>query len=571
MDKQYIENRLTYLFSLKSEVIPMQKEFALLYSWKEVISDDPYKSSYRTNIIHSIINAKAAEILAWMQEYDFIPLDDEWLRNVLLFKKIWDYEWLSSNTDREIAKAIYSWLKYWDWYLYEWTRTISRKVKVPYYDWAELKFEEKEIIEKDWIHCEYIPWENIYHDWISIEEANEVIWIKDWDRKSFMNTFWDRELPKWRHYYIWASNTINLDWDINSDNIVTELRYYNKAEDILVIVANWVIINSTPIPYKHKELPFVSFSDYILDNRVYNMWEYELLWRDAAYKDALRSLNIDVIKAQFWFTVIDPDADFDEATIEIWTNSFARLSPDDIKHFAPNINANNVIQAENQADNDIIIKSWIDFKSQLLWPWETATKTQAKESSSRKRINLNLKLNWYSFFWRLAKLRAANIQLEYSKEWKKIPVKWMSIDENGVAEVINWGYWLFTTKPEYVKWKFNIIPITESILWINSEKEKVKILEYAQVAWNITWEDWAPVIKWDKLVEELSRRMWVDFEKLTQSKEAYKSPEWILKELKNMDNGMTNDTTDPTNPNFIPPEQRSWAVKSVPTIWWISS
>ena len=579
-NKKYhtVEDRLVYLHSIKSDLVLKQKEWKENYIWNKSIPDDPYKSSYRTWVIFSIINAKAAELLSWVQEYDFMPLDDTALRNIHLIKKIWEYEWIQSRTDKQLADVFYSALKYWDWFLYEWARRVDRKIKTPYYDnQGKIKYKEEMITDYDWIYSEYIPWENFYFDWYDIDSANEAIWIKYWDRKAFLNTFGgnpnyksvNEDIPIGRHYYTTAGNNLSLDGNLNDENIITELRYYNKSNDELIILANWVEVYNNCIPYKHKELPFCVFSDYKLDNRTYSMWEYELLERDEKYKDALRSLSIDVIKAQFWFTAIDPDADFDEATVEIWTNSFARINPRDIAHFSPNINANSILQAENQADNDMIIKSWIDFKSQILWPSETATKVAAKTQSARKRINLNLKMNWYSFFERLARLRMSNLQLEYSKWYKKIPIKGWNIDSKWTFTPVNWWYGSFSVKPEYIEGKFNIMPITESILWINSEREKIRILEFSQIAWNIVWEDGKPIIKPERLVEELSRRFGVDFEKLTQQSETYQNPEDILKEVdQQMDWIQPWWTSDP---EYIPPEQRSWAMTAVPKIWWMSN
>lgn len=571
-----VETRLTYLHKIKSPIAKKQPDWKQNYIWVETKELDPYKSNYSSNLAFSIINAKASEILSWMQEYDFIPLSNDAQRNVLFVQKLWEYEWLKSNTDREITKAIYSWLKYWDWFIYEWTRRIDRKIKVPYktQDWT-ISYNEKTVTEKDWIHCEYIPWENLFYDWYDIEDANEAIWLKYWDRKTFLNTFWENpnfknvseELPKWRYYSV-QGDTLKINPE-DVDDTISELRYYNKANDELIILANWIEVYNWIIPYAHKELPFCVFSDYHLEDRTYNAWEYEILETDIKYKDALRALNIDVIKAQFWFTAISPEANFDEATIEIWTDKFARVDPADISHYAPNISANNVIQAEQQADNDIIIKSGIDFKSQTLTANETATKVQSKLESARKRINLNLKLNWYTFFARLARLRMANLQVEYWSEQKKIPVKWLNISSNGVATPVSSWYWLFTVKPELIKWEFNIIPITDSILWISTEKEKNKLLEFYQLVGNV--EDWwKPVVNPKKAVEQLSRKFWVDFEELTQATPSYQEPEQILDDLKLEDKWTPSSPTDPSNPNFVPPNQRSGAVQNFKSIWWLT-
>jgi hypothetical protein len=74
----------------------------------------------------------------------------------------------------------------------------------------------------------------------------------------------------------------------------------------------------------------------------------------------------------------------------------------------------------------------------------------------------------------------SNIEMLYSSSNKKIPIKWGNIDNEWVFTPLSSWYGNFLVKPEYVKGKFNIIPITESILWISTEKEKTKLLEYSQ-------------------------------------------------------------------------------------------
>lgn len=581
-DKQWelhrVEERLTYLYTLKSDLIPKVREWRKKYKWERIKSKNPSKSDYLTNTIFSIINAKFSELLSWMQEFDFIPMSDEAYRNINMVKKIWNYEWINSKTDKELAEVIQSSLQNWDWFMYEWTRRIIRTIKSPKTnsEWL-IEFDDEEIIEYDWIYCEYINWEDIYFDWLDIDTANEAIWIKYRDRDDFINSFKDNknyknvneEIPIWKHYYIavWETD-LHIKSNLKDDEVISELRYYNKAKDEFIILANWVEVLNSHIPYKHKELPFCKFEDYRLLDRFYSMWEYELLEDDEKYKDALRSLNIDVIKAQMWFTTIDPDADFDEATIEIWTNKFARVAPKDIAHFSPNINANTIIQAEEAANNDIIIKSWIDFRSQILSSWETATKTQSKQQSARKRINLNLKLNWYSFFERLARLRMSNISILYSQKEKVIPLKWWNIDKNWTFTPLNSWYWTFIVKPEYVKWVFNILPITESILWISNEKEKQNFLNWVQIAWNLLWDDWKPIFPKEQIGKKLTEMWNLSYEELTQKSEINKNPEDIIKSIKNNNNGIVNDSTSPMSPDFIPPEQRSWAKLSVPVLSW---
>lgn len=573
-DLHYVEERLTYLNSLKSDLILKHRWWLDSYNW---ISEekDPYQTNYSSNIIFSVIQAKMAELLSWVQEYDFIPLDNDAYTRVSLLKEIWWYEWIKSNTDKYLADAFLSALISWDWYLYEWMRKIVRTINSPKEDdeW-KITFEKKQIIDYEGIYSEFIPWENIYHDWRNISSANEVIWIKSWDRTEYINSFWsnpnyknvNNELPIWRYYYNWDKWDLIIKNTLNDENIVTELCYYNKSKDELIKIVNWVEVYRWHIPYVHKELPFLQFSDYPLFNRVCSMWEYELLEKDAAMKDALRWLFIDIAKAQLWFTAVDPDADFDDTAIELWVDRFSRVSPDAIKHFSPNISTSWFREAEAKVDDDIIIKSWIDFKSQILWANETATKIQAKTQSARKRINLILKLNSYNFFERLWRLRMANIQALYSSEAKQIPVKWKNINSEWVISLCKW-YWIYTSTPDHIKGKFWIVPITDSILWASSEREKARILEFSQIAPSFIWTDWKPLINMEKLVKQIAYKLWLDYEELSSSSVDAKSGEDEIKELEMMEWWV--QPWWELDPNYIPPEQRSWANNS--RIWWLTN
>ena len=575
-----IESRLYYLHGLKQPAYKLVKDARKKYVWKKLQQPDPYKSNYETNVTFSVIQTKLAEVASGLQEYDFIPMDTAAEANKIIFKYIWQYVWLTTNTDKYVLDAFESALKFWDWYIYEGTKKIVRTVNVPNWldeDWKTI-WKEEDRVDWDWIYTEYIPWENIFHDWESIEDANEVVWIKDWDRVDFIKQHENNQnyknvneqLPIWRHYYI-ASDSKNAEMsfkpDTNTENIVTELRYYNKSKDKFYVYVNRVCVHEGYIPYKHKELPFVHAVDIPVEGRSYNMWEYELLETDERFKDALRALSIDVIKQQFWFTTISPDADFDEGTLTTWPNRFLRVDKDDISFYAPNIGTASLAEAERKADEDIIIKSGIDFRSQLLWPTETATKTQAKQQSARKRINLMLKQNAFSFFERLARLRVANIQVEFSDKARKIFLKWGTADPKGNYSPTNSWYWTFTVRPEHVKGIFNIVPVTDSILWISSEREKVRALEFMQAAGNLAKSDWAPVMNNEKAFNWIAKKFDINPEEISWDSPLNKTPDDIMREIENDSKWIPNDNKDPNSPEFIPWAQQSGAKTNVPIQW----
>ena len=576
-EKHEVEERLIILKSIKNKdgLVDAQKIWKENNKARRVLERSHDKSDYMTNIGFTVKTAKDAELLAWVQEYKFIPLDEEARTNINPVKLNWKYWWLMAKTDKALSKVIPEATAFWTWVWYEAIKTIRKKIKEPIRSKdGGITYKEKIVVDYDGIWNEYIPWENFFIDGNDIDNSNEVVWIKYWDRNEFLK---EHELnPDYKNLssiplgkqYTVVDWEVDNKYDQDNENIITEMRYYNKSNDQMIILANGAEVLNSPIPFTHKELPFCLFYDYEVLDRIWGMGEYELLAEDIEYRDALRSLSIDVIKAQMGTTMIDESVDIDQSTFELWTNTYTKVSDLDwVKFYSPNVSTNSIDNAELKVDNDIIAKSGIDFKAQQLSPQETATRTAAKTESGKKKINLNLKINGYSFFGRLARLRMANIQLLHSIGSKEIFVEGQDVDSNWVTSPLNGGYWSFTIKPWMVKGNFNIVPITESILGISEERDLEHILRYAEVAGNIVDSNGQPVVQGDKLVKAITERFGLDFDSLTSASQQQKSPEQIVNELKSEDRGTSLAPNDPNSPGYIPPAQRSGATNAVPTSW----
>ena len=576
--KHEVEERLVILKSIKNKdwLVDGQKIWRQNNKARRVVERPHDKSDYMTNIGFTVKTAKDAELLAGIQQYDFIPLDQEARTNVAAFKLNWNYWWLMSKTDKMLSKVIPEATAFGTWITYEATKTIRKKIKEPtrHAD-GSITYKEKIDTEYDGIWTEQIPWENFFIDGNDIDNSNEVVWIKYWDRNEYLK---EHELhPDYKNlnqipvgkWYTVVEGEIDNKYDQENENVITEMRYYNKSNDQMIILANGIEVVNTPIPFTHKELPFCLFYDYEVLDRIWGMGEYELLAEDIEYRDALRSLSIDVIKAQMGITLIWETNDIDETTFELGTTSYTRVDDiNDLKFYSPSVSTNSIDNAELKVDNDIIAKTGIDFKAQQLSPQETATRTQAKTESGKKKINLNLKINGYSFFERLARLRTANIQLLHSTGNKEIFVEGMDIDKNWVASPVNGWYGSFTVEPWMVKGQFNVVPITESILGLSEERDLEHMLRYAEVAGNIVDSNGQPVVQGDKLVKAITERFGFDFDALTSASQQQKTPEQIVNEIESEDRGTSLAPNDPNSPDFIPPEQRSGATNAVPTSGW---
>lgn len=564
---QRVEDSLVRLNSLKSHRMDKYWKFKNEYAQKEikVKTEDGY-ANYHMNTWFALVNSKAADIITNTPKFDFVALDDEAKKYKRIRELHWQYIWATSRTDAEIIKIIQDALKYWVWFWEESIVSKSRQIKAPYKkeDWT-IWYKEEMINEYEGCKLSHIPYAQVYVNWSNIENTTEAIIISYWDRDEFLLTFgnnkrytWvtDELIPKWKYYYIWQGDSnISIDWNpwttsradnsVESSNIVSVLSFYNKYRDEFGLIANWRWINPIdwnienqaqsniqPIPYPHKEIPLVLYTDHQLDDDIYGLWELDITEQSRQLKDDIRSLHIEAIKAQWGIITIDPDSDYDEAVMKLWVRQIARVAKNGISFFAPQINTQSLIQMWQLVDEELIVETWVDFKNQLFGQKETARKTEWRIEAAKKRINHNIKNNAYTFYERLWRLRSANIDFFYSDRSETLPVKGIEVSEDGTIEYIQNWYGLFTMKPEYFKGKISLIPIVDSLYWDTSNDKKQKYLEALQLMQNMRDNNWAPVFD-PKLLIEAGR--WIidsviDIDKVMGKSKDSKTPDEIMKD-----------------------------------------
>lgn len=81
--------------------------------------------------------------------------------------------------------------------------------------------------------------------------------------------------------------------DVNKNDYVELLHYYNKAEDRYVVVANDVLIKDIPLPYKHKQLPFVKIDAYEVLHQFYGAGIPDKLFNIQSEEEILKNLVYD--------------------------------------------------------------------------------------------------------------------------------------------------------------------------------------------------------------------------------------------------------------------------------------
>ena len=587
-----IHRALSSLHSLKTHRFQKYWKYREEYAQRTVKekTEDGYVD-YHMNTWFAIVNSKIADIITNTPKYDFVAMDD----NAKKYKKVrelfWKYVWEVSKTDAAIMQIVLEALKYWVGFWEEVVVNKERTVKVPSKkeDWS-IVYTETKICEYSWSKLNYIPWSQVYINGSNIENTTEAILISYWDRDEFLMTYGndplykhvsDEEIPRGKFYYVGAwTNILSINGSpsatdrgastVENEKIVSVLTYYNKYRDEFIVLANdrWInpinevdskgVVqeNIQPIPYPHKEIPLVLYTDHIVDDDIYWLGEFDITEKSRKFKDDIRSIHIEGIKAQGGIITIGPDADYDETVMKLWMRQVARVEKDSFGFFAPNVNLQSLAQLEQKADEDITIECGVDFKSQLLGQNETARRTEWRIEAWKKRINHNIKHNAYNFYERLARLRSANFEFHYRTTQSQLPVKGIEVDSNWNVEYVQNGYGLFTMKPEYFSWKIALIPVVDSLFGDTSTETKTKYLESLQLFMNMKNPDWTPTYD-NKILVEAGR--WIiddviDIDKINWKSKETQSPEDIMK---NSWIGWTSQSEAPMQ-GGVPPAQQSW-------------
>lgn len=589
---------LTKLHSMKSHRMMKYWKYRDEYSQRNVSEKtEDWYTNYHLNTWFSIVNSKIAEIITNTPKFDFVALDDEAKRYKRIRELHWQYVWATSRTDTEIVKIITDALKYGVWFGEEILLRKCRTVKAPKVlaDWVSYEYTEKEIVEYEGCKLEHIPYAQVYVNGSNIENSTIAITISYWDRDEFLLTFgndpkysWvtDDNIPKWKYYYVgqWYDSLVinwNSVWTSRASNtaenpdIVSVAKIYNKYRDEYGVIANNVWINPltplgiewdkwdnrdniSPIPYPHKEIPIVVYTDHVLEDDIYGMGEFDITERSRKLQDDIRSVHLEWIKAQWGLITIDPDSDYDETVMKLGIRQVARVEKDSFWFFSPSINLQSLITLEQTVGNDLIVETWVDYRSQIFGPNETAARTEGRIAAAKKRINHNIKTNAYTFYERLARIRSANIEFFYSDKTSKLPVKWVEVSSDGTIEYVQNWYGLFTMKPEYFKWKIALIPIVDSLYWDTSSEKKQKYLETAQLLLNMRNDKGAPEFA-PRTIVEAGRGIIdevIDIDKVMWKTNDAKTPEQIMSESGIW--GASQEPNPPWESGWIPPSQMSW-------------
>lgn len=406
-------------------------------------------------------------------------------------------------------------------------RYETRKVKMPSgFKDGELTYEEKEIVDYDDVYTRHIDNYSAFFD-PGAEDAKYGIDCATREVISF-DTF--QSLYKGKPGYqdvdqVLAAGDIPKNvgfFKIANDmesNDVEIIHYYNKLNDEYGVLANNVLIRSTPLPSTHKELPLDVWTFYPIPGQIYGMGIPYIIHTLVEERRSIRNMSLDRQKMHISKMFIVNDLfDISEEDLTPRPHGLIRLNTNGLP-------LNNAIQPLEYGDvpgSSLRIDEALKEDERRAHGMDdrpaiqqggTATEAAIVKESAQARINLiNTLSNWNTMV-RLGKKKWANIQFYYQgkrmervteknetkdKEvYRNIKVDGLEFElagdpDNGEEVVLNTvqieGYSSFRMNPSYAQYmdrNFDIIMDAESTPVISKAIKRAQVNEmFGQLAGN---------------------------------------------------------------------------------------
>lgn len=195
------------------------------------------------------------------------------------------------------------------------------------------------------------------------------------------------------------------------------LEYWNRLMDMVVLIANGVIIYVGANPFRHKRLPFIMYYNYRRDDSIWGVSEIELQMPFVQFKEQLNNLIIMDAKLKLQPALaVSGDAQFNEEENELQPGAIFTLRgvvngkvQDNIMPLSFGGIDPNSMAVIDKMENDRIAITGDDTRALYSNPGQLATQTLAKREASQKRIKSNILLNTIESERQRAYIRFSNI------------------------------------------------------------------------------------------------------------------------------------------------------------------
>ena len=452
---------------------------------------DEWRSDLRLPDTFSIIETAKSEMASQSPSIYYRPRESGDTEKAEKFNKIFEYTWEKGNGDLEFLEFIDDSLVYGLAIGEEyWRQDLVEQKEIEDFDLEKFepkKWKSKEKIIFDDVYFESIPIWSFYWDPMadSLENCRDVVKVLVLTKDDFLKKY--KRFPKSKKV---ASGTAiyRPEWFKplgNMDDMEIEVvHYYDKINDLYLIKANGILLTKSdnPIPYKHKDFPFVRGVDIMLPHSFTGLGEPKIMKCLQDERDTLRNMRIDTthLNIQTQYIVDDrlelDDEDFIARPHGIIKGPIGSIQPiEKIPLFAESY------REEEFINDDIIKATGIDIRMQSLpGQGDTATEVAILKESSLKRIRLKLKLLERMALHRLGRLRLSNIQQFYSiPKVVDIIGGGGEIEEKETYRDIGFkhpkgSYEWFTARPEDLTGEYDIVVVPGATLPVSKALESQK-------------------------------------------------------------------------------------------------
>ena len=380
----------------------------------------------------AIIESQLAEVVGKSIMPKIIPLREEFQVTAAALKIIWGYEWGRSYSDIEHFKLLRNVIKLgtgiWQESFLSVPRTIRDLTKFDPLKGIE-EYKERKVYDYYGVYGEAVDLFDFYPDdkarylHLGPYAARDAIrrQVMDYDdfKETFKGKIWD---PYNNAGRVKPGPIDQLQWftpptSLGPDDVEVLWYWSRYPDDALIIVANGVLIRSTPNPYKHKQLPFARSVNYIRTNQFYGKGDAELLRDIQEELNKLRRMRLDRnhLNLDNMFIVSSREVIDEEDLIR---RPHGMIEVDDvngIRELRESSAPTTAYLEEDRLKEDMVRVTGIDDRAQSVQKGGTATESAILREATLKRIEMKMIQHDKMFLPRVGRLRIANIQQFYTQ------------------------------------------------------------------------------------------------------------------------------------------------------------
>lgn len=387
---------------------------------------DDWQSNHVVPLTTAVVETVLSEVIDQSPRPIIMPRGNEDAPKARVMQHIFTYTWDVSDGDSELYNVLKDAFMLGTGIAQEYYWREPRKI-------TNEKGDEEMVYDYDDCYMETVRLQEFYVDekargFTGPHQARDCIrrYVMDYD--VFRQYFSGERDPLNAAKYVVPGGTTEdgVDWPgdykppqgFDTGKEVEVLWYWSRVpKDCLYIVANGIIIQMGPNPYKHKQLPFARVVDIKVPHSFYGKGEADLLESVNDELNTFRRMTIDrghLDLDKMFF--VSPHLNL--ADEDLIARPHGAIPTDDV-NVAKAVEYGDVPRSVElvlkHLEDDSVIGTGINPRSQALPTAGTATEAAILKESTLKRIRLKVKLFEKEFLTVIGRLRVANILQYYSQ------------------------------------------------------------------------------------------------------------------------------------------------------------